>query len=366
MVAKTPLRVFIVDDSAFMRRMITAMLEKDPQIEVVGYAREGKEALEKIRRLKPDVVTLDVEMPGMGGLETLKALMDTQPLPVVMLSAVTTAGAQITLRSLELGAVDFVAKPEKRGDIVLLAEELPAKVKMAAGVPVDRIEQQRALCGGRPCPEKVLHKHQAGMASRPAMAGKKDISLVAIGTSTGGPAALTEVFKSLPPNLDAGVVIAQHMPPGFTKSLANRLNDLGNLPVKEAEDGDPILKGHALLAPAGFQMEVERAGGEVRARVSEKTNYRTLFKPSVDVLFLSVAEVYGSSAVGVIMTGMGTDGTEGLKAIKKASGYVLAQDEASCIVYGMPKSAVDAGVVDKTVPLTKLGEEITNLVGVTK
>jgi len=357
----TPIKVFVVDDSAFMRRMITAMLEEDPQIRVVGYAREGKEALEKIQRLKPDVVTLDVEMPGLGGIETLKALMDIQPLPVVMLSAVTTAGAQITLRALELGAVDFVPKPEKRGDIVLLAQELRAKVKMAAGVPVDRIERQRALCGGRPCPEI-----QAAPLSPAAVTGKRQISMVAIGTSTGGPAALAEVFKSLPAGLDAAVIVAQHMPPGFTKSLANRLNDLGNLPVKEAEDGEPVEKGKALIAPAGFQTEVEERNGRVQVRVSEKTNYQTLFRPSVDVLFLSVARVYGPHALGVIMTGMGSDGTKGLKAIKEASGYVIAQDEASCIVYGMPKSAVEAGVVDKVVPLTRIGEEITGLVGVTK
>lgn len=364
MLVQSPVKVFVVDDSAFMRRMITAMLESDPQIKVIGYAREGREALEKIRRLRPDVITLDVEMPGMGGLETLKALMDTQPLPVVMLSAVTTAGAQITLRALELGAVDFVPKPEKRADIMLLAEELRAKVKLAAGVPVDRIERQRALCGGRPCPKEEAAAPSP--VSRPSLQDRKQLSMVAIGTSTGGPAALAEVFKSLPAGLDAAVIVAQHMPPGFTRSLANRLNDLGNLPVKEAADGDAVEKGQALIAPAGFQTEVEERNGQVRVRVSEKTDYQTLFRPSVDVLFLSVARVYGPSALGVIMTGMGSDGTKGLKAIKEASGYVIAQDEASCIVYGMPKSAVEAGVVDKVVPLTKIGEEITNLVGVTK
>lgn len=361
--SKSPLKVFIVDDSAFMRRMITAILEGDPDIKVVGYAREGKEALDKIRRLKPDVVTLDVEMPGMGGLETLKELMDTQPLPVVMLSAVTTVGAQITLRALELGAVDFVPKPENRGDMMLLAEELPGKVKLAAGVPLERIQKQRALCAdGKPCaPSKPSFKTLVKPKS--LTAGRSGIALVAIGTSTGGPAALTELFKKMPPDLNAGVIIAQHMPPGFTRSLANRLNDLGNMPVKEAQDGDPVEKGQALLAPAGFQTIVERKGGEVRVRVLEKTDYPTLFKPSVDVLFLSVAKVFGASALGVIMTGMGSDGTKGLKAMKESSAYVLAQDEASCIVYGMPKSAVEAGVVDRIVPLTRLGTEIANIVG---
>lgn len=346
-----------------MRRMITAILEGDPELKVVGYAREGKEALDKIRRLKPDVVTLDVEMPGMGGLETLKELMDTQPLPVVMLSAVTTAGAQTTLRALELGAVDFVPKPQKRGDMMLLAEELPAKVKLAAGVPLERIQKQRALCAdGSPCgPAKPSFRPLAKPKS--LAAGRQGIELVAIGTSTGGPAALTEVFKKLPPDLNAGVIVAQHMPPGFTRSLANRLNDLGNMPVKEARDGDPVEKGRALVAPAGFQTVVERKGGEVCVHVFEKTDYPTLFKPSIDVLFLSVAKVYGASALGVIMTGMGNDGTKGLKALKEASGFVLAQDEASCIVYGMPKSAVEAGVVDRIVPLTKLGTEIANMVG---
>lgn len=359
--SKKPLKVFIVDDSAFMRRMITNMLERDPGIDVIGYAREGQEALDKIQRLKPEVVTLDVEMPGMDGLQTLKKLMETHPLPVVMLSSVTKAGTETTLKALELGAVDFVPKPANRGDIMLLAEELPLKVKLAAGVPVDRIEKQRDLCIGKPC----ISPPTGGppFISRPPIrAGKKDISLVAIGTSTGGPAALTEVFKSLPRNLNAGIVIAQHMPPGFTRSLAQRLNDLGNMPVKEAEDGDPIIRGRALLAPAGLQTEVMRQGGEIKVRVFEKAPFRTLYRPSVDVLFLSAARIYGSSVLGVIMTGMGSDGTKGLKAIKDASGYVLAQDEASSIVYGMPKTAVEAGVVDKIVPLTKIGEEIKNLV----
>lgn len=355
------LRVFIVDDSAFMRRLITSLLEEDANIKVIGYAREGKEALEKIRRLKPDVVTLDVEMPGMDGLTTLEELMDTNPLPVVMLSSTTTAGAKTTIRALELGAVDFVPKPEKREDLMLLGGELAEKVKLAAGVSTESIKMQKELCDGKkPCPQ--LSPPTASYPPRTTVGLKKQIELVAIGTSTGGPAALTEIFKNLPRDLPAGVVIAQHMPPGFTSSLASRLNDLGNLPVKEVQDGELLTKGRAFLAPAGFQTEVERKGGEVRLRVFEKPPFPTLYKPSVDVLFLSVAQVYGSSALGVIMTGMGSDGASGLRAIKKAAGYVLAQDEASSIVYGMPKAAIEAGVVDKVLPLTKLSEEINNLV----
>ncbi|MFA5535670.1 MAG: chemotaxis response regulator protein-glutamate methylesterase [Bacillota bacterium] len=363
MTVKELIKVFIVDDSAFMRRLFTTMLEEDPEIKVVGYAREGREALEKIQRLKPHVVTLDVEMPGMDGLTTLRELMDTNPLPVVMLSSTTTAGATNTIRALELGAVDFVPKPENRAELMLLGTELVAKIKLASGVTAERIIMQKKLCDGGPCPPIFPSAVTAADRTVPAFLGSKgQIELVAIGTSTGGPAALTEVFKTLPRNLPAGVIIAQHMPPGFTKSLAARLNDLGSMPVKEAEDGDLIQKGRAYLAPAGLQTEVERNKGEVKLKVFEKPPFPTLYKPSVDVLFLSVAKVYGSAALGVIMTGMGNDGTMGLKAIKEAAGQVLAQDEASSIVYGMPKSAVEAGVVDKILPLIKLSEEIGNLV----
>lgn len=345
-------RVLIVDDSAFMRQVIIKMLEADPEIKVVGYARDGNEALEKIQRFNPDVVTMDVEMPGLDGLETLEQIMCIKPTPVVMLSAVTTRGAQTTIRALELGAVDFVAKPEKRIDMVKLATELPQKVKMAASVAVAKVCRARKL---EPISIPTL-------TTPPAKRIKKSIEVVAIGTSTGGPAALNTLFKTLPTNLPAGVLIVQHMPLGFTASLAQRLNDIGRMPVKEAEDGDLIVPGKALLAPAGWQMEVVRRSGVAQVRLSKESPIKTLFRPSVDVLFLSVAKVFGGNSLGVVMTGMGNDGTKGLKAMKAKNAVGLAEDESTCIVYGMPRSVIEAGLADKIAPLPQLAKEIVNIV----
>lgn len=347
----TPVKVLVVDDSAFMRQMIIKMLEADPQIKVVGYARNGQEALEKVQRFKPNVLTLDVEMPGLNGLETLEQLMCSCPTPVVMLSVVTSEGAQATIKALELGAVDFVPKPEKRADIVKLAEELPLKVKMAAAVPVSKV-----------CPRRKIKPHPVviNSLSEGKLAGKRPIDVVAIGTSTGGPAALQTLFSSLPPQLPAAFLIVQHMPPGFTASLSQRLNELGRLPVKEARDGDLVQKGQALLAPAGWQMEVVKDGAQVRVKLSQESPIPTLFKPSVDVLFMSVAKVYGARSLGVIMTGMGNDGLRGLRAMKEQGALGLAEAESSCIVYGMPRAVTEAGLVDKTAPLNRLAAEIVN------
>lgn len=349
-------KVLVVDDSAFMRQIIIKMLEADPVIKVVGYARDGQEALEKIQRLKPDVVTMDVEMPGLNGLETLEKIMCIQPTPVLMLSAVTTKGAQATMRALELGAVDFVAKPEKRLDIGLLANELPIKVKMAAGVAVSKV------CRAGKVEPIISQPPQFYRPPDLIPSRKNKIEVVAIGTSTGGPAALNTLFRTLPADLPVGVLVAQHMPPGFTTSLAQRLNDLGRMPVKEAQDGDLIEPGKAFLAPAGWQMEAIREADKVRVRIAKESPIETLFKPSVDVLFLSVAKAFGGNSLGVVMTGMGNDGTRGLKAMKDVQAYGLAEAESTCIVYGMPRSVVEAGLADKVVPLHQLAEEIVKVV----
>lgn len=348
-----PVKVLVVDDSAFMRQVIIKMLEADPEITVVGYARDGKEALDKIQRFKPDVVTMDVEMPGLDGLETLEKLMCLQPTPVVMLSAVTTEGAQATIRALELGALDFVSKPQKRTDIGQLASELPAKVKMAAGVAVSKVCRLRK--------QEYVYKPVSSL-TKPLRAGKRQFEVVAVGTSTGGPAALHTLIRTLPQDLPAALLIVQHMPPGFTATLAQRLHDIGRIPVKEARDGDVVQKGSAILAPAGWQMEVEREQGVVKVRLSKEAPLETLFKPSVDVLFLSVARVYGSKSLGVVMTGMGNDGLRGLKAMKECGASALAEAESSCIVYGMPRAVVEAGLVDKVAPLHNLASEIVNFI----
>ncbi|WP_258360085.1 protein-glutamate methylesterase/protein-glutamine glutaminase [Moorella sulfitireducens] len=343
-----PVKVLVVDDSAFSRRLIIDILSTDPEIQVVGYARNGMEALEKVASLKPQVVTLDLEMPVMDGLETLKKLMAGTPVAVIMLSAHTAAGAEVTIQALELGAVDFVLKPAKPGDIKDLARVLPEKIKAAARVPRER------LCSGRPCREIIPAPFISHM--------KGGVEVVAIGTSTGGPAALQQVLTALPADLPAGVVVVQHMPPGFTGPLARRLNELAALEIREAADGDIIRPGMALIAPAGKQMLLERHGGNVQVLLAEEAGIPTLFKPSVDVLFLSVARIYGYRSLGVILTGMGNDGVRGLKAIKEQGGRVLAQDEDTSIVYGMPRAAVEAGLADQILPLPAIAAAIVSLV----
>ncbi|KYH32700.1 protein-glutamate methylesterase/protein-glutamine glutaminase [Neomoorella mulderi] len=343
-----PVKVLVVDDSAFSRRLLIDILKADPGIQVVGYARNGEEALEKVASLQPQVVTLDLEMPVMDGLATLKNLMASSPVAVIMLSAHTAAGAEVTIKALELGAVDFVLKPAKSGDIKELARILPEKIKAAARVPVGR------LCRGKPCREII---------PAPFISPRQgQIEVVAIGTSTGGPAALQQVLTALPGDLPAGIVIVQHMPPGFTGPLARRLNELAALEIREAVAGDVVRPGLALIAPAGKQMLLERHAGSVQVQLAAEAEVPTLFKPSVDVLMLSVARVYGPRSLGVILTGMGNDGVRGLKAIKERGGQVLAQDEGTCIVYGMPRAAVEAGLADQVLPLPAIAGAIVSLV----
>ncbi|HBT20199.1 MAG TPA: chemotaxis response regulator protein-glutamate methylesterase [Peptococcaceae bacterium] len=342
-----PIKVFIVDDSAFMRQMIALMLEKDPHIKVVGRARNGKEALEKIPSAKPDVVTMDVEMPVMDGLQTLTRLMEVYPVPVVMVSSLTHEGALTTIRALELGAVDFIPKPSKGSEIGEIAQSLVGKIKLASTVDV-----RAGIKGIRRVPlsgDKERDKIVPG-----------SIEAVVIGTSTGGPAALQQVVPKLPQD-SPPVIIVQHMPKGFTKALAERLDRSSVLAVKEAEDGDVLKRGTALVAPAGKQMVFQRRAGGVSVHLTEESPVPTLFKPSVDVVMLSAAEIFKDKVLGVVMTGMGSDGVRGLKKIKEYGGKALAESEETCIVYGMPKSAVEAGVVDEIQPLYRLAERISEI-----
>ncbi|MBC7324705.1 MAG: chemotaxis response regulator protein-glutamate methylesterase, partial [Moorella sp. (in: Bacteria)] len=262
---------------------------------------------------------------------------------VIMLSAHTAAGAEVTIKALEMGAVDFVLKPLQPGDIKELARLLPEKIKAAARVPVGR------LCQGKTCREAL----PAFISPRQGRA-----EVVALGASTGGPAALRQVLTGLPGHLPTGIVIVQHMPPGFTAPLARRLNEVAALEIREAAPGDEVQPGLALIAPAGKQMLLVRQAGRVRVQLAEEAGMSTLFQPSVDVLLLSVARVYGAGSLGVILTGMGNDGVRGLRAIKEQGGQVFAQDEASSIVYGMPRAAVEAGVVDRIVPLDQMAAAI--------
>jgi two-component system chemotaxis response regulator CheB len=341
-------RVLVVDDSALVRDILARGLALDPELEVVGAASDPYAARDRIVQLRPDVLTLDVEMPRMDGVEFLRKLMPQYPLPVVMVSALTERGAQVTLDALEAGAVDFVTKPSAdvaRGLNGMLAE-LRAKVKVAARVDVSRFRQR--------APPQAVQKPKV----QTALAVSTD-KVIAIGASTGGTEAIREVVMKLP-RTAPGVVIVQHMPAGFTRMFADRLNQLVQMDVKEAEDGDRVMTGRILVAPGGKHMRVVRAGGiySVEIRPGELVCGHC---PSVEVLMQSVALSVGANAVGVMLTGMGHDGADGLKAMRDAGARTLAQDEKSCVVFGMPKVAYERGGAERLVPLSDIAPSVLRL-----
>jgi two-component system chemotaxis response regulator CheB len=306
---------------------------------------DGKDGLEKAVALRPDVVTLDIKMPRMGGLEALRRIMTECPVPVLLLSSLTTEGGEITLRGLELGALDFVDKSSVRGHMNLLelADELRAKVRALAVVPRDRVHAPEGPPGEARAPLPQPHARGA--------------EVVVIGTSTGGPPALQAIIPKLPSGLASSILVVQHMPVGFTRSLADRLASRSALPVREAEDGDSISPGVVLIAPAGRHMKIQRRGQVPRVWLDDEPR-SSLHRPSVDVLMASVAKAYGARSLGVVLTGMGSDGVEGLRAIRQTGGRTFAESEESCVIYGMPKAAVEAGVVDRSVPLARMADEI--------
>jgi two-component system, chemotaxis family, protein-glutamate methylesterase/glutaminase len=330
-------KVLIVDDSAVVRQLLSEILSRDPEIEVVGVASDPLFARDKVLRLQPDVLTLDVEMPRMDGLTFLEKLMRAHPMPVLMISSLTERGCDTTLRALELGAVDFITKPKvdvEKGTVELAAEIIE-KVKAAAASRVKKLRDPAAKLPPRRLVSAALAKstHQ----------------VIAVGASTGGTEALRDFLEPLPAD-SPGIVIVQHMPEKFTHSFAERLNSLCSVRVKEAADGDRILPGHALVAAGNYHMEAYRSGAEYRVRVfsGEPVNRH---RPSVDVLFDSCAKHIGANAVGVIMTGMGADGARGLLAMREAGARTIAQDEASCVVFGMPREAIALGAAAEILPL---------------
>ncbi len=340
-----PIRVLVVDDSAFMRYTINRHLDADPAISVVGSAKDGVEALEKISSLKPDVVTLDVEMPRLDGLSTLEQIMKRFPTPVVMLSSLTAKGAQTTIKALMLGAVDFVQKPTGSAETRAVMTVLVEKVKAAAGVHMAKVQ--------KPVTSLPTAAHHSAM--RPFSANDP---LVVIGSSTGGPKALQEVIPHLPADLQAAVVIVQHMPAGFTKSLAQRLNDMSPLSVQEATDGDRLAKGLILLAPGDYHMEIH----DNRRIKLTKAPRRNHVRPAVDITMETAADHFGKSVLGVILTGMGSDGTDGARRIKARGGHIIAENEETSVVYGMPRSVVEAGLADTVVPLPEVAQTIVKMV----
>lgn len=354
MIEMKKIRVLVVDDSAFMRKAIRRMLSGAPDIEVVGTAEDGRDALEKISALKPDIVTLDVQMTGMDGLTALKRIMSECPTPVLMLSSLTQQGAETTLKALELGAVDFIDKTrtESSMDITLLANELIIKVRTIAGVDIGKMKTQQL---GGPSSRGEEHPGTGRLPQRTPRQAKIDV--VAIGTSTGGPPALQSLIPRLPSDFPAGVVVVQHMPPGFTRTLADRLNAQSSIRVSEALEGDLVVPGRVLVAPAGRQFQLLKRNGQYVVRLDSQPS-EALHRPSVDVMMQSVAKACGRRCLAVLLTGMGSDGAVGMRAVKEAGGRTLAESEETCIVYGMPKSAVEEGAVDEVVPLYDMANMI--------
>lgn len=343
----------MADDSAFMRRIITDLLESDPQIQVVATARDGVDAVEKCLRLQPDVVTLDVEMPNLDGYGALRRIMAEQPTPVVMVSSLTQQGAEATIRALALGAVDFVAKPS--GTISLnmhiARDELVAKVKAAASAR-PRYRHVLAEQPRRPQAAKPFWQH---VGFRPAELPKR---LVVIGCSTGGPAALHQIVPHLPADLPAGVLVVQHMPPGFTRSLARRLDEISAIAVKEAAAGDQVAAGLVLVAPGGYHMTVDAQG---RIQLDQGPPLHGV-RPAVDRTLASVVPLWRSRLVGVILTGMGYDGAQGIRALKRAGGRTIAEDAATCVVYGMPRVVIEMGLADEVLPVQNIAAAVVRLV----
>jgi two-component system chemotaxis response regulator CheB len=347
------IRVMVVDDSALMRKMISSILMKDPELEVVSTAMDGVFALKKLAQVRPDVITLDLEMPRMDGLTTLRYIVDDFQIPVVLVSSHSTEGGDLTLQGLALGAVDFIAKPREAVTVHLpeIALELIQKVKTASRVTVRKMPRQ-ALSTGATASVSVQPKRQSLCDSVR--------KVIAIGVSTGGPNAISAMLPQLPEDLPAAILIVQHMPEGFTQAFANRLNHACRIRVQEASDGAVLREGAALIAPGNRHLRVARLGKGAVAVISSSPPVNG-HRPSVDVLFTSVAEVYGPDCVGLIMTGMGEDGARGLGVIKAAGGYTVAQNEESCVVFGMPKVAIEMGHVQEVCSLEEIPQRLTAL-----
>ncbi len=338
-----PIKVLIVDDSALIRNLLSEIVKSDPQLILIGAAPDAYVAKDLVNQYSPDVITLDVEMPKVDGLTFLDRLMKARPTPVIMISSLTEAGAEVTFRALELGAVDFIAKPKldiKQG-IEAYQEEIIQKIKSAAQANVKR---PRTVAPPPSKPQQYLITSE---------------KILAIGASTGGTEAIKDLLLQLPADCPA-IIITQHMPAGFTKTFAARLDRLCAMKVSEAVDQERILPGHAYLAPGEKHLTIKRSGADYKIVLDDRPRVSG-HKPSVDVMFSSVAENAGPNAVAVILTGMGRDGAIGIQAVAGQGGYCIAQDEESCVIFGMPKEAIKTGVVHQILPLEQMGENLMNV-----
>lgn len=359
------IRALVVDDTIVYRKIVGDVLKEISDIEVVGTANNGKIALSKIASLKPDLITLDIEMPEVNGIEVLQALREQETKPsVIMLSTLTQQGSEMTIRALELGAFDFIAKPDQ-GKMT----ENMKKVRDAILPIIRTLKRQkqtkfkiREKIKDKPLGAKpVIKKVSSAVATKPIIRSKSEI--IGIGISTGGPNALTKMIPMLPANLNVPVLIVQHMPPMFTASLANSLNNKSELEIKEAENGDVISPGKILIAPGGKQMKIIAAADGITRKIKITDDPpENSCKPSVDYLFRSIAQHYVGRSTGVIMTGMGSDGSKGLVQMKNNGSMIIAQNEETCTVYGMPKEPAESGVADIVVPLDKIAQEIVKTI----
>lgn len=352
------IRVIVIDDSAYNRRTITKMLEGLEDVEVVGYAADGEEGIRKIIDLKPDLITLDLEMPRMDGFTLLRIVMNACPTPVIVISS--RSEEEQVFKALELGAVDFIAKPTRNisDELLRIQQDLQQKVRNVFNLNMAVIKRREAL----PATAGITAEIATGRKKKPQSAGTSvkrgaGIEVVAIGSSTGGPPALQRIFSAYTEAMPFSVVVSQHMPAGFTKAFAERLNRSSSFEIKEAVDGDLVEPGKVLIAPGGRNLVFQSMGGGVVARVVEPSS-QDRYTPSVDAMFASLAPIYGAKLLAVVLTGMGNDGSRGVRAVKSAGGQILAEAEESAVVFGMPREAINTGLVDKVAPLDRMAREI--------
>jgi len=342
------IKVLVVDDSAIVRKIFTEELSRYPDIEVVGVAPDPYVARTKIVNLKPDVITLDIEMPRMDGLTFLRKLMKYHPLPTIIVSSLTPTGGKLTMEALEIGALDVIAKPGGSYSVVNMSAQLAEKIRAAASAVVKK----------KTIEEKDINEIAAEPVSALAETTNK---VIAIGASTGGTEALKAILTKMPPNIP-GIVVVQHMPAHFTAAFAQRLNGLCQIEVREARDNDSVINGTCLIAPGNYHMLLRRSGARYYVEIKQGPMVHHQ-RPAVDVLFKSTAKYAGANAIGVILTGMGSDGAEGLKEMKEAGAKTIAQDEETCVVFGMPKEAIKLGAADKVLPIHQIPAEIIRMVG---